>query len=53
MKQYTTPKTRTLTICIENSFTASASHTCNNVCSLWHICRDRQEGMYCYDKKYN
>ena len=26
--------------------------SCGRFCKYWHICRDRQEGMFCADKKY-
>ena len=30
-----------------------ARYECDNFCKLWHICRDRQQGKYCLDKKYS
>ena len=36
-------------LCSSNSM----NYICSEGCKLWHICRDRAEGKYCSDKKYN
>ena len=28
-------------------------YICSEFCKFWNICRDRAEGKYCSDKKYN
>lgn len=56
MKTYVKPETiifiTSVSNIIANSYGNSLGHHCNDWCKHWHYCRDRQEGRYCRDKKY-
>ena len=51
-KKYIKPHTETVSahpqVMLVSSF--EERHTCDKYCRHWHICRDRKEGIRCYDK---
>ena len=55
MKTYIKPKTIIFMANAVNMLANSDSdmrHICSHNCRFWHSCRDRQDGIVCYDKQY-
>lgn len=55
-KEYIKPSMGVYAMQPSNIIASSTDDTlpgiCNELCELWHICRDRQKYKECYDKKY-
>lgn len=53
-KEYIKPSMGVYAMQPSNIIASSASlpGICNEWCTLWHICRDRQKYKKCYDKQY-
>ena len=37
---------------VRNNSKSDIDDYCGPSCKIWHVCRDRKIGKYCYDKKY-
>ena len=55
IKKYIKPCITIVSINSTNILCSSgiSKYICSSFCKFWHVCRDRAEGMYCSDKKYN
>lgn len=38
-------------LCSSNDSTMR--YVCSEFCKLWHICKNRKDGKFCKDKKYD
>lgn len=59
MKTYIKPQSTVVelqgeTILVESGYQGIIpdNKKCNSLCDLYHICRDRNYGKYCSDKRY-
>lgn len=57
IKKYVKPCITIVSISRTNMLCSSShgdimKHICSKGCRFWHICRDREEGKYCFDKEY-
>ena len=53
-RDYATPTTTIMNYEPLNMIASSNKyeHICSDSCKFWHLCRDREIGKMCYDKKY-
>ena len=53
IKNYIVPTTDIVHLELLDMITSSTyKYICTNCCKFWHLCRDREGGKLCYDKKY-
>lgn len=53
-KVYKKPQIKVVDIKPTKILTSSSQYAgcCDDCCKYWHICRDREKGKLCKDKKY-